>query len=144
MEPWEIEARECIRDLVVRYNANGDSGRFAEVRKLFTDDAVMSLEGTVYTGIDDIMTIFTGARDMLSSGGTAPAYLRHMTATHQIDVIDERHATGRSYFQVLTSVGLDHWGRYVDEYRTVDGIWRFARRRVDVDGRSPQSLFGAS
>jgi hypothetical protein len=145
MEPWEIEARECIRDLVVRYNANGDTGRFAEVRKLFADDAVMTLEGGTYTGIEEIMTIFTGARETLSSGAAAvtnPGYLRHMTATHQIDVIDRDTAKGRAYFQVLTAVGLDHWGRYIDDYRRVDGVWRFARRRVDVDGRSPNSLFG--
>jgi hypothetical protein len=44
---------------------------------------------------------------------------------------------------VLTSVGLDHWGRYMDDYRVVDAQWRFARRRVTVDGRSPASLFPA-
>ena len=142
MEIWEIEARECIRDLVVRYNANGDSGRFTEVGKLFADDAVMTLEGGVYTGLAEIMMIFTGTSDTLSSGGSRPTYLRHMTATHQIDVLSDGSAKGRCYFQVLTSVGLDHWGRYIDEYRKVDGKWLFARRRVDVDGRSPDSLFG--
>ena len=144
MEIWEIEARECIRDLVVRYNANGDSGRFAEVGKLFADDAVMTMEGGVYTGLTEIMTIFTGTQRTLSAGGTAPTYLRHMTATHQIDVIDTRTATGRCYFQVLTSVGLDHWGRYIDAYRKVEDTWLFESRRVDVDGRSPNSLFGAA
>jgi hypothetical protein len=144
MEIWEIEARECIRDLVVRYNANGDSGRFAEVGKLFADDAVMTLEGGVYTGLAEIMTIFTGTQSTLSSGGTAPTYLRHMTATHQIDVLSDNTARGRCYFQVLTSVGLDHWGRYIDEYRKVNDTWLFARRRVDVDGRNADSLFGAA
>jgi len=28
MEIWELVARESVRDLVQRYNANGDSGRF--------------------------------------------------------------------------------------------------------------------
>ena len=35
MELWEIDAREQIRDLVARYNANGDSGRFAPMLALF-------------------------------------------------------------------------------------------------------------
>ena len=43
--------------------------------------------------------------------------------------------------EFITDVGLDHWGRYVDEYRTVDGQWKFARRRVTVDGKNPSSLF---
>ena len=28
MELWELFAREGIRDLVARYNSNGDTGRF--------------------------------------------------------------------------------------------------------------------
>ena len=58
----------------------------------------------------------------------------------QLAGVHESRATGRSYYQVLTAIGLDHWGRYIDEYRTVDGTWRFARRRVTVDGRNPESL----
>jgi len=34
-----------------------------------------------------------------------------------------------------------HWGRYLDEYRVVDGEWRFAQRRVLVDALSPHSIF---
>jgi ketosteroid isomerase-like protein len=140
MPPWEVEAREEIRDLVARYNSNGDSGRFAQVIELFAEDAVMDTDGVLHTGHDEIMTIFTGAQERTTEPGQAPPYLRHMTATHQIDVIDEDHASGRCYFQVLTHVGLDHWGRYVDTYRRIDGTWRFASRRVSVDGHSPDSI----
>lgn len=141
MEHWELAARESIRDLVARYNANGDTGRFAQVVELFAPDAVMDVgQGRVYTGQDEILTIFTGARDRGSAAGGEQWYLRHMTATHQIDVIDESHAKGRCYYQVLTAVGLDHWGRYIDEYRVVDGKWRFARRRVTMDGHTAASL----
>ena len=42
---------------------------------------------------------------------------------------------------VLTDRGLDHWGRYVDEFIRVDGEWRIAHRRVSVDGRRPDSPF---
>jgi hypothetical protein len=141
MEQWETSARESIRDLVARYNANGDTGRFAQVLELFAPDAVMDIgDDRVYTGLDEIATIFTGVRDHVSSSA-ALTYVRHLTATHQIDLVDESTATGRCYYQVLTSVGLDHWGRYVDDYRVIDGQWRFGRRRVTVDGRSPASLF---
>lgn len=141
MELWELVARESIRDLVARYNANGDSGRFDEVLALFAPDAVMDVESAgVRTGHDEIRTIFTGARDR-ADWGLGPRYLRHVTGTHQIDVVDERRATGRCYYFVLTAVGLDHWGRYVDEYRVVDGAWRFSKRKVTVDGRSPDTRF---
>jgi len=141
METWELVARESIRDLVARYNANGDSGRFDQVMALFAPDAVMEIEGEApKVGHDEIRTIFTGAAGGADWGGH-PVYLRHMTGTHQIDLVDEEHATGRCYYFVLTAIGLDHWGRYVDEYRVVDGQWRFARRKVSTDGRSPDTLF---
>ena len=68
MELWELMAREEIRDLVARYNANGDAGRFAQVLELFTPDARMELvdgQGDVrrYEGHEAITTIFTGTRD---------------------------------------------------------------------------------
>jgi hypothetical protein len=139
VDAWELAAREEIRDLVARYNANGDTGRFSQVLELFAPDAVMDLDdGRTFTGPDEILTIFTGTRDR-SPGD--PAYVRHFTATHQIDVESRSAATGRCYFQVLTDIGLDHWGRYVDRYVVVDGRWRFAHRRATVDGRSPGSRF---
>src|SRR4051812_22230114 len=135
MELWQLEAREAIRDLVARYNANGDSGRFAQVVELFAPDAVMITGDGTKTGPAEILTIFTGAKDRFARGARgargaddvndvpsssqdpapAPAVVRHFTATHQIDLIDPQTARGRCYFQVLTATGLDHWGRYVDE-----------------------------
>ena len=73
--------------------------------------------------------------------GEHPKYLRHMTSTLQIDLIDPSSATSRCYYAVLTHIGLDHWGRYLDRYRAVDGAWRFADRRVTLDGRSEHALF---
>jgi hypothetical protein len=142
MKAWEVAARESIRDTVARYNANGDTGRFAQVIELFTVDAVMELSGRTYTGRDEIITIFTGARDRPSAGSDR-GYVRHFTATHQIDLVDESNAVGRLYFQVLTEVGLDHWGRYVDRYRVEDDRWKLAHRKVTVDGQSPGSTFPA-
>ena len=140
METWELAGREAIRDLVARYNANGDTGRFAAVLELFAPDAVMELDHGVYTGHDEILRIFTGVRER-DTGADQPAYIRHMTGTHQIDIVDPSTARGRCYFQVLTAIGLDHWGRYIDEYTRVGERWLFARRRATVDGRSAASFF---
>lgn len=135
MELWELTAREAIRDLVARYNANGDTGRFEQVLELFAPTAVMELDGgRTFDGKAEIETIFTGATAGFDDWD-GPVYLRHFTATLQIDVIDEARAKGRCYFAVVTSIGLDHWGRYIDEYGVVDGAWRFTRRRVTTDGR---------
>lgn len=138
----EVIAREAIRDTVHRYNANGDSGRFEQVMALFAPDAEMDIVGDrVYRGHAEILSIFTGTVDRLSDAATqaSPKRVRHFVGTHQIDMIDAEHAKGRVYVQVLTDIGLDHWGRYIDDYVRLDGEWLIARRVVDIDGYAPIS-----
>ena len=145
MEVWELMARESIRDLVARYNANADAGRFAQVLELFTDDAtleVATFDGAVrqYNGRGEIATLFTGTKHRWDTGAAAASshrhHVRHFVSTHQIDVEDRAHAGGRSYFAVLMPHGLDHWGRYLDQYEEHGGRWLFARRRALPDGRA--------
>jgi len=142
VEAWELDAREQIRDLVASYNAHGDRGRFDEVMALFADDAVMDVgNGRTYSGIDEIRTIFTETRESVNYGlgndTTNPRYLQHHTAVPAITVERSNAASGHAYFTVMTDAGVDHWGRYQDAYRVVDGRWRFASRRVRVDGTTP-------
>jgi len=139
MEMWEIEARECIRDLVARYNANGDSGRIEQMMELFAKDAVMLIPPDAeYIGRDAIAaalgTVAKGTQNDAQQDEGAVRFIRHFTATHQIDVLDRDNARGRCYFAVLTEDGLDHWGRYRDRYRCIDGRWLFQERTVTLDG----------
>jgi ketosteroid isomerase-like protein len=136
MELWELMARESIRDLVARYNANGDSGRFDSVLECFAPDAVMELDGVVFRGQAEIRTIFEQTADSARSS-TAPLVMRHHTSTLQIDVSSPSEATSRCYYQVVTANGLDHWGRYLDAYEVIDGRWRFSHRREFLDGKAP-------
>src|SRR6202011_2870258 len=99
-------------------------------------DAVLRLDEELLEGREAITKVFERTRQRVSAGSSARGtHLRHFTATHQIDVIDGDHATGRCYFQVLMPHGLDHWGRYLDEYVRIEGQWLFAARRAAVDGR---------
>jgi hypothetical protein len=150
-----VSPTEAIRDLVARYNADGDSGRVERVLSLFWPDASMEIGGPeaprLHTGLDEIGSIFTGAAATTfrapdtgtdaDTGVTSPFrhHVRHFVATHVIDVVDETHATGYAYFQVLMPHGLDHWGRYFDRYECRDGAWRFAHRRVVLDGRRAET-----
>ena len=45
----------------------------------------------------------------------------------------ETHAKARSYYLFLTVHGLDHWGRYLDEFAPVDGKWLITHRREMTD-----------
>lgn len=139
MDIAELIARESIRDLVARYNSTADTGRFDETVELFAADAVMEIDGRRYEGADAIRGLFTGTQDRVAEhAGTRPRYLRHCTATLQIDLTSATRATGRCYFFVLMEHGLDHWGRYLDEYALgQDGRWVFTLRRGKLDGYTP-------
>ena len=146
MEIWEIEARECIRDLVARYNANGDSGRIDAMAELFAEEAVMVIApDSEHKGRKAIHAMFSGvAAGTRSQAGSGVRFIRHYTATHQIDVLGPDEARGRCYYAVLTDRGLDHWGRYIDQYRRIGGRWQFWHRTCTTDGRVEGSWAQAS
>jgi len=138
MEHWELVARESIRDLVARYNANGDSGRFGPMLELFAEDATMELPDGVHRGRAAIRSMFENVAS--NTGAVKPSsarFIRHFTATHQIDVLSEDEASGRAYYVVFTDRGPDHWGRYVDDYRRIEGRWLFWRRKATTDAAVP-------
>ena len=137
MDLEELIARESIRDTVARYNSNGDSGRLDQMMELFAEDATMQVEdGDPYEGRAAIRGFFesavTGFKDV-----PGPVLVRHSVTTHVIEVTGPDTATGRAYYTVFLADGPDHWGRYLDEYKRIDGAWRFAKRRVTTDGRVP-------
>lgn len=151
----DLLARESIRDLVARYNSYGDTGRFEDLFELFVDDAVMEVgpthgERTIHDGLEALKSIFTGARGRVQAQDerAKTTYIRHFTSTHQIDLLGDGHATGRCYFAVIIgdaveARGLDHWGRYIDDYVYSNDRWKFRRRRVYVDGQNPGSWFAS-
>lgn len=134
MELWELQAREAIRDLISRYNANGDTGRFDAVVDLFADDAALITGGQTYTGRQGVRQVFSTAADALDTF-VGPSVMRHSTATHQIDVDGPESARSYCYFTVIVGAGLDHWGRYIDRFGQRDGRWVFTERRILIDGR---------
>jgi hypothetical protein len=151
MEVWELVARESIRDCIARYNANGDSGRIDQMVEVFAPDGVMETGTGRYVGREAIRAfmssvaegwrpaaddseesvIMTPTQEWLARGRMP--FIRHFTATTQIDVLSETHAKARSYYLFLTVHGLDHWGRYLDEFAPVDGKWLITHRREMTD-----------
>jgi hypothetical protein len=165
METWELLARECIRDTIARYNACGDAARWDQLEELFASDAVMDIDGQMYEGRPAIMAMLRSVQVFAVNDSTRTEpeplhttmaewlargnepFVRHFTGTTQIDVRNETSATARSYYFVLTVHGLDHWGRYIDDFTPVEGRWVFARRQHRLDaavegGRAAQGQMG--
>jgi hypothetical protein len=102
----------------------------------------MELADEILDGPDEIAALFRRVQQQVV-GSRAPGrrqYVRHFTSTLQIDVEAADRARSRCYYQVLMAHGIDHWGRYIDRFRTIDGKWRFAHRKVTVDGRADGSV----
>jgi hypothetical protein len=137
MELWELIARESIRDLVARYNANLDTARYDQAMELFAPDAEMEALGKTWHGREGIKRLMTGTAGAFSKmTPTKLTHVRHSTSTLQIDLIDQTHAKARCYYFVIMDHGLDHWGRYMDEFGVVDGKWLFTKRRATTDQKT--------
>jgi ketosteroid isomerase-like protein len=143
MDVDELAAREHIRELIARYNLAGDRGRIDELVDCFADDAVLEIEGEPPArGREAIAARMRAAGDALAARA-GRRLLRHHVTTSLVELASRDLASARSYFLVVTEIGVDHSGRYVDRFRREEGRWRIAHRRVAVDWFAPDSRFPA-
>jgi SnoaL-like domain len=139
MELWELIAREEIRTLVASYAHWADSGRFDDLVGLFAADGVLETPDRVeHRGRAAIGAFLGGTKHRLAASSRVPL-IRHHVTNLRIEVSGPDAATGAAYFFVVTERGPDHWGRYRDRYVHRDGAWRFAHRRVRLEGWAPGS-----
>ena len=138
--PAQMAAREEIRELISRYCVAADAGKLAEVAGLFTPDGHIDFRGEKYIGADGILGMFTESGQRLRkadlSGTALRGRLLHTVSTTSIELDDADTARVQSYFTVFSGIGVDHWGRYRDELTLDGGRWRFAVRKISVDGRT--------
>ena len=158
MELWELVARESIRDRIARWNANGDAGRVSEMVKVLAPTVEFQAgDGPLIHGRDAVEAYMGGVRASKPAGPEteAPVHmgryvaeggrpsLRHFTGTTVIDLLSPTSARVRTYYAVLSSFGLDHWGRYLDEFEVVDDTWLIIKRTVTTEGVDPEGWAGS-
>jgi hypothetical protein len=130
-----IEA-ECAR-LPTAYAVFIDFRRFDELCDLFAEDAVLDLDGWPLEGREAIRTY------MHSRPRTRTT--RHAVSNILIEVQDATRALGTTYVTSFRFDAADEaprtripfdgpffMGNYHDEYVCQDGVWRFARRKVEA------------
>ena len=139
MDLWELTAREQIRDTLARYAHCADTGRFAELVALFTEDGVLEIDGRPpLRGRAAIETFLGGTKTNLAANLTRPL-IRHHVSSIRIEVHSPAEASAVSYFLAITERGPDHWGRYRDRLVPVGDQWLFQHRRVRPDGHATNS-----
>jgi len=138
MEMWELAAREAIRETVASYAHYADSGRFAEFAALFAPDGALEVHGEPpLNGRDAIRLFLEGVSLDLEAASTTAPMIRHHVSNLKIDVESPTSARGVCYFLAVTEHGVDHWGRYRDQFVPDGDRWLFAHRFVRTDGTTP-------
>jgi hypothetical protein len=66
-------------------------------------------------------------------------FLRHNLTTRRIEFRGPTEADAWTYFFVMTPIGLDHCGVYVDRFVRQGDQWLIASRRVKIDWRAENS-----
>ena len=139
MEAWEIAAREAIRHTISSYTFFADHGRFDEVAVLFAEHGVLEVRGiggALVQGRGAIRDFFGGVgNDVVTTA--PPGRMQHHVTSVRMDVESPDVASGFAYFTVMTGAGVDHWGRYRDQFVLENDRWVFSHRRVDTDGVTP-------
>lgn len=137
---WHMTAqsRLDIIQLVARYTHNVDRGKADLVATMFAPDGRLATPKWEARGPTEIQERLTDPALMLKR---MPRFVRHHISSHLVELVDEDHATGRAYYMVITDIGPDHAGSYLDRYVRCDGIWHFEDRAVRLDWCSADSLF---
>jgi hypothetical protein len=126
-----LAERECAKLplLFAKYADNGDHSALAD---LFTEDCEFARPFQPefpFFGRERVQAIF---RDR------PPILVRHIVTNVLVEVVNETTARGTNYLTMLSShkstempqpAGGIYVGGFEDEYVTVRGIWKFARRR---------------
>jgi hypothetical protein len=84
--------------------------------------------------VEGLATRRTGATE---GPDRAPEFVRHNLTTSLITFEDENTAHGRTYFFVVSNIGPDHMGVYVDRFEKYEGRWLIAERNVRIDWVAP-------
>lgn len=132
-----IIARIHIEDTIARYNIAGDRRDLAAFVGTFCEDAIYESAVFSCSGSNEIKAYLEEAWQ----SAPTPRFRRHHITTTQIDLLDADRASGRVYYLMVTDLGLDHCGFYVDRYRRTGDRWLIAHRQVWMDWALPDSIF---
>lgn len=138
MTPDELLAREAIRATIARYTNAGDHADYEDLVPCYAEDGVFEFGDNRWEGrqaISDALHAMARAR----GHGAAGMLQRHHLGTCHIVIESVDGARATTYFLMVSEIGPDHAGRYLDRLIRRDGEWQFAHRQVVVEWINSES-----
>jgi hypothetical protein len=132
--PVDPADRDAVVALLAAYSDAIDAGDFGGVADLLATAEVQTEDGSVVaTGRDQVLAMYRGTTRLHDDGTPRTAHLVTNVVVEPGEGPDQLRARSRFVvFQATDLVPLQPVvvGRYDDRFRRVDGVWQFARRRM--------------
>jgi hypothetical protein len=136
----ELLAREAIKYTLALYHKNGDAGDYDNHVNVFHPDAEMSIQDKTIKGAKQII-------EMLRAGAVSRGafegknFQRHHLTTSMIELTSENTAEAKHYIIVMTELGFDHTGTYMDQLVKQGDRWLLKTRRATMEWARSDSRF---
>lgn len=137
-EPERI-AHGAIADTLAAATQAGDARKAEPYAACFAEDGVLEL-GERIEGRSAIRAWMTAPSVIPQPDGATPGYVSHHLTTCRIELTSDKTATVRTYWLVISAIGLDHSGYYDDRFVKADDAWLISYRRPRTLWKSPDSL----
>lgn len=135
-------AHTAIRATLGACTQAGDARKADAYAAAFAIDGVLDLTRQRLDGREAIRA-WMQAPSVIPQPGAAvatPGFVSHHLTTCRIELTGADTATVRTYWLVITAVGLDHSGFYTDRFRREGAAWLIAHRRPRTLWVAPNSL----
>lgn len=137
----EMLTREAIRYTIGRYNSAIDRSAYPELAEVFTSDGTMAFGGHArFEGREKIIAALTAGAEKRGAFD-AKNFQRHLLGNSIINVVDDRSARSVHYILVITELGVDHSGVYVDDFVKSGDRWLIKHRQASLEWVRPDSRF---
>jgi hypothetical protein len=137
----EMLAREAIRCTIASYVRNADTADYDRHVEVFHPEAKMIVQGGPTlegrTVIIDAMKQGAVKRRAFDAGN----FQRHNITTSMVEITGAGTAVATTYIMVVTELGFDHAGVYVDEFERQGDGWLIKVRRATMEWGRPDSRF---
>lgn len=140
----ELKAHVTIRNKLATLAQAGDTRQGDVYAEIFTEDCLFQFgdgdKANSMTGRPAIREWMSGPRQIIAGpAGGAPSFVNHNLTSSKIEMLGEDEADVRSYWFVMSPIGPDHSGLYLDKWQKVGDDWQLRHRRIRTLWRAENS-----